>query len=66
MEAGVLAPTTAAVRSLAEALGLPVDDAVVIPNSNKLAQSVLPCDAFARPALAWPTWLTAAGRVGLR
>lgn len=42
----------AAATSLAGALGLRVDDAVVIHNSNKLALRLLPCDVFARVALA--------------
>ena len=36
--------------SIASALGLPVDDAVVLHNSNKLALRLLPCDVFARVA----------------
>jgi len=41
----------AAVKSLAGALDLSVNDAVVIHNSNKLALRLLPCDVFARVAL---------------
>jgi hypothetical protein len=41
----------AATTSLAGALGLRVDDVVVIHNSNKLALRLLPCDVFARVAL---------------
>ena len=40
----------AAARSTARALGLQVDDAVVLQNSNKLSLRLLPCDAFARVA----------------
>jgi hypothetical protein len=40
----------AAARSIASALGLAVDDAVVLQNSNKLAVRMLPCDVFARVA----------------
>jgi len=36
--------------SIASALDLTVDDAVVLQNSNKLALRLLPCDAFARVA----------------
>ena len=36
--------------SIASALGLAVDDAVVLHNSNKLAVRLLPCDVFARVA----------------
>jgi aminoglycoside phosphotransferase (APT) family kinase protein len=38
--------------SSASALGLPVDDAVVLQNSNKLAVRLLPCDVLARVAPA--------------
>ena len=40
----------AAATALAGALGLPVNDTVVIHNSNKLALRLLPCDVFARVA----------------
>jgi len=40
----------AAARSIASALGLAVDDAVVLRNSNKLAVRLLPCDVLARVA----------------
>jgi len=40
----------AAAKSIAVALGLNVDDAVVLQNSNKLALRLLPCDVFARVA----------------
>jgi Ser/Thr protein kinase RdoA (MazF antagonist) len=42
----------AAATSLATMLDLPVDDAVVVHNSNKLALRLLPCDVFARVAVA--------------
>jgi aminoglycoside phosphotransferase (APT) family kinase protein len=38
----------AATISIASALDLPVDDAVVLHDSNKLALRLLPCDVFAR------------------
>ncbi len=38
--------------SIASALGLTVDDAVVLHNSNMLAVRLLPCDVFARVAPA--------------
>jgi len=41
----------AAATSLADALDLRVNEAVVIHNSNKLALRLLPCDVFARVAL---------------
>jgi hypothetical protein len=40
----------AAATSIAAALDLPADDAVVLQNSNKLALRLLPCDVFARVA----------------
>ena len=40
----------AAARSIASALGLTVDDGVVLHNSNKLAVRLLPCDVLARIA----------------
>ena len=43
---------TAAASSLAEASNLQVNEAVVIQNSNKLALHLLPCNTFARTALA--------------
>ncbi len=40
----------AAATSIASALGLPVDDAIVLHNSNKLTVRLLPCDVVARVA----------------
>jgi Ser/Thr protein kinase RdoA (MazF antagonist) len=40
----------AAALSIASALGLAVDDAVVLHNSNKLTLRLLPCDVLARVA----------------
>jgi hypothetical protein len=40
----------AAARSIASALGLPVDDAIVLHDSNKLTVRLLPCDIVARVA----------------
>jgi hypothetical protein len=40
----------AAAISTGKALGLQVDDAAILQNSNKLALRLLPCDAFARVA----------------
>src|SRR4029077_12321497 len=40
----------AAAMSIASALGLTVDDAVVLQNSNKLTVRLLPCDVLARIA----------------
>jgi hypothetical protein len=42
----------AAALSIASALGLTADDAVVLQNSNNLAVRLLPCDVFARIAPA--------------
>lgn len=50
VEAQVVARATAAVSSLGRELDLPVDDAVVLQNSNRLALRLLPCDLFARTA----------------
>ena len=52
MEAELVSRAVAAATSLAVALDLRVDEAVVIHNSNKLALRLLPCDVFARVALA--------------
>ena len=51
MEAELVSRAMAAATSLADALDLRVNDAVVIHNSNKLALCLLPCDVFARVAL---------------
>lgn len=40
----------AAARSIAAALGLPADEAVVLNHSNKLTLRLLPCDVLARVA----------------
>ena len=40
----------AAAMSIASALGLTVDDAIVLHDSNKLAVRLLPCDVVARVA----------------
>jgi hypothetical protein len=40
----------AAATSVAAALDLPADDAIVLHNSNKLALRLMPCDVFARVA----------------
>ncbi|MGH3626153.1 MAG: phosphotransferase family protein [Sciscionella sp.] len=40
----------AAATSVAASLGLPVSDAIVLHNSNKLAVRLTPCDVFARVA----------------
>ena len=50
MEASDLARAVAAATSIAEGLGLAVDDASVLQNSNKVALRLLPCDIFARVA----------------
>jgi hypothetical protein len=41
---------TAAATSIAASLGLPVDRAIVLHNSNKLTLRLLPCDVLARMA----------------
>src|SRR4051812_44157706 len=50
MKASQAQRAVAAGRSTASALGLPVDDAVVLHNSNRLAVRMLPCDVLARVA----------------
>jgi hypothetical protein len=52
VEAEFVSRAMAAATALAGELHLRVDDAVVIHNSNKLALRLLPCDVFARIALA--------------
>jgi hypothetical protein len=52
MEASAVSRAVAAATSIAEELGLPVEDASVLCNSNKLALHLLPCDVFARVAPA--------------
>ncbi len=50
MKASDVAPAVAAGVSTAAALGLRVDDAVVLHDSNKLTLRLLPCDVVARVA----------------
>ncbi|WP_427920979.1 phosphotransferase [Streptomyces sp. cg40] len=50
MEITDVTRATAAATSIAVSLHLPVDDAVVLQNSNKLALRLTPCDVFARVA----------------
>ncbi len=50
MEASDISRAVAAVKSIAARCDLPIDDATVIHNSNKLALRILPCDVFARVA----------------
>jgi aminoglycoside phosphotransferase (APT) family kinase protein len=50
MKASELQRAVAAATSIAAALDLTADDAIVLRNSNKLALRVLPCDLFARVA----------------
>ncbi len=51
MEATLVSSAMATAAALAEALGLRVDDVVVVNNSNKLGLRLVPCDVFARVAL---------------
>jgi hypothetical protein len=51
VEDRLVARASVAASSLAEAIDLHVDEAVVIQNSNKLALRLLPCDTFARVAV---------------
>jgi hypothetical protein len=50
MQASDVARARTAAISTAAALDLPVDDAIVLHNSNKVALRLVPCDAFARVA----------------
>jgi hypothetical protein len=50
MQASEVPRAVAAATSIAAALDLTVDDAIVLHNSNKLALRVLPCDVLARVA----------------
>ena len=52
MEGSEVPRAVAAARSIASALDLAVDDAIVLHDSNKLALRLLPCDVFARVAHA--------------
>jgi aminoglycoside phosphotransferase (APT) family kinase protein len=50
LQAPEVARAVASAMSTASALGLTVDDAVVLQNSNKLAVRLRPCEVFARVA----------------
>lgn len=50
MQASDVFRAKAAAISIAAAVDLPVDDAIVVRNSNKLALRLTPCDVFARVA----------------
>ncbi len=52
MQPSAMQRALAAARSTASALGLAVDDAIVLHNSNRLAVRLLPCDVLARVAPA--------------
>jgi hypothetical protein len=52
MQTSDIPRAVAAATSIAAALDLPVDDAIVLHNSNKLALRMLPCDILARVAHA--------------
>jgi aminoglycoside phosphotransferase (APT) family kinase protein len=51
MQASALRRATAAAISIASSLGLAVDEAIVLQDSNKLTLRLLPCDVLARVAL---------------
>ncbi len=48
MSVSAVPPAVAAARSIASALGLKADDAVVLQASNRLTLRLLPCDVLAR------------------
>jgi hypothetical protein len=50
LEASEVARAVATAKSIASSLGLAVDDAVVLHNSNRIAVRLLPCDVLARVA----------------
>src|SRR5258705_11414347 len=50
MQASEVPRAVAAATATASALGLTVDDAIVLRDSNKLAVRLLPCDVLARVA----------------
>lgn len=50
MQATETQRAVAAAMAIASSLGLPVDDAIVLNNSNKLTLRLLPCDVLARVA----------------
>ncbi|MEU4607349.1 aminoglycoside phosphotransferase family protein [Kribbella sp. NPDC023972] len=50
MQAAEAQRAVAAARSIASSLELPVDDAIVLNDSNKLTLRLLPCDVLARVA----------------
>jgi len=50
LEASEVARAVATAGSIASSLGLTVDDAVVLHNSNRIAVRLLPCDVLARVA----------------
>ena len=50
MQASEVPRAVAAAMSIASSLGLAVDDAIVLQDSNKLALLLLPCDVLARVA----------------
>jgi hypothetical protein len=50
MEAPEVRRAVTAARSIAAGLDLPVDEAIVLNNSNKLAVRLIPCDTMARVA----------------
>ena len=52
MRASEVPRAVAAATSIASALGLAVDDAIVVHDSNRLAVRLLPCDVLARVAHA--------------
>jgi uncharacterized protein (DUF2384 family) len=50
LQASEVSRAVAAARAIASTIGLTVNDAVVLQNSNKLAVRLLPCDVLARVA----------------
>ena len=66
MQASDVPRATAAARSTALSVGLAVDDAIVLHDSNKLTLRLLPCDVLARVAPVAQHSTPAATRVTIR
>jgi len=56
VEGSDLQRAIAAGRSAASDLGLPVDDAIVVQNSSRIALHLIPCDVLARVAPPGSSW----------
>jgi hypothetical protein len=66
MQASDVVRAVGAAKEVASGLGLAVADATVLQNSNKLALRLLPCDVFARVAVAGSDGFEAELEIGRR